>query len=112
MSQWLFKMIIVLGRKRWDARGGGSTKVGNHKHPPIHPCTNTPDLHPHIHTHPHPYPPMHTHTHARMHTHTRMHVRTHARTHAHTHTHTHTHLALLENPVNPEDVVKHFIEQH
>ena len=31
---------------------------------------------------------------------------------SHTHAHTHTHLALLENPVNPEDVVKHFIEQY
>ena len=34
----------------------------------------------------------------------------HAVTHACTHAH--THLALLENPVNPEDVVKHFIEQY
>ena len=27
MSQWLFMMIIALGRKRWDARGGAISKV-------------------------------------------------------------------------------------
>jgi len=45
-------------------------------------------------------------------------------THTHTHTHTHTytspdaylphnpHLVLFENPVNPEHVVQHLIEEH
>ena len=49
--------------------------------------------------------PQTPHTHTHTHTH-------HTHTHTNTHTHTHTHLALLENPVNPEDMVQYLIEQH